>query len=68
MVKIQVTEQRLKEMKEIDPESSFYVDKFMGRKGQVFDVTTTSGGFENYHVNFGKEIGIFYRDEVTIAD
>jgi hypothetical protein len=55
-------------MKEIDPESSFYVDKFMGRKGQVFDVTTTSGGFENYHVNFGKEIGIFYRDEVTLAD
>jgi hypothetical protein len=63
-----LTEKQKEEMVHIDPESVFYLDKFAGKKGQVFDITTTSGGFTNYHVNFGKEIGIFYADEVTLAD
>jgi hypothetical protein len=53
----------------IDPESFHYLEKFEGKTGQVFDITTTSGGFHNYHVNFGNEIGVFYTDEIEhVAD
>jgi hypothetical protein len=65
---LKLTEKQREEMTYIDPESVFYIDKFGGKVGQVFDITRTSGGFVNYHVNFGKDIGIFYESEVTIAD
>lgn len=55
------------EQKQIDPESFYYLEKFLGKKGQVFDITRTSSGFANFHVNFGNEVGIFYEKEVTIA-
>jgi hypothetical protein len=58
---------KLTEWKEIDPESAYYLEKFNGKTGQVFDVTMTSGGFYNFHVNFGNEIGIFYRDEIELV-
>jgi hypothetical protein len=56
------------EMDLVDPESLSYLEKFEGKKGQVFDITTTSSGYTNYHVNFGSEIGIFYKSEVTLAE
>jgi hypothetical protein len=62
-----LTEKQRKEMTYIDPESVFYIDKFAGQVGQVFDVTTTSGGFLNFHVNFGKDIGIFYEKEIEFV-
>lgn len=63
-----LTDKQKEEMFQIDPESVSYLEKFEGKKGQVFDITTTSSGYTNYHVNFGKDIGIFYRSEVTLAD
>jgi hypothetical protein len=59
-----LTEKKKAEMAYVDPESVFYLDKFEGKEGQVFDITKTSGGFTNFHVNFGKDIGIFYENEV----
>jgi hypothetical protein len=55
---------KLEEMSYVDPESVFYLEKFAGKVGQVFDITRTSGGFTNFHVTFEKEIGIFYENEV----
>lgn len=67
-VRIGLTQNRLKEIDLIDPETVHYIQQFRGKVGQVFDITTTSTGFTNYHVNFGKEIGIFYSEEVTLVD
>lgn len=68
MVKIGVSLERLVELERIDPESYYYVKDNMGKVGQVFDVTTADNGMTTYHVNFGKEIGMFYPDEVTLVD
>lgn len=48
-----------------DPESDWYVnEKFIGKVGQLFDVTRSSKGVPSFHVNFGNEIGIFHEDEI----
>lgn len=66
-VTVHVSDSRLEEMRLIDPESSYYVEKFLGQSGQVFDITLNDSGQKSYHVNFGNEIGIFYRNEVTVS-
>jgi hypothetical protein len=67
-VKVQMPKKKLEEKKLIDPETAYYLEKFLGQTGQVFDITMTKSGFTTYHVNFGNEIGIFYADEVTHAE
>jgi hypothetical protein len=50
-----------------DPETSYYVESFAGKTGQLFDVTRTSRGVPNFHVNFGKDIGVFYENEIELV-
>jgi hypothetical protein len=57
-------QKRKSEIRTIDPETLYYIEKFEGKVGQLFDVTLTSEGFKNYHINFGKDIGIFYEKEI----
>lgn len=48
-----------------DPESEYYVNKFAGQIGELFDVTRSSRGVPSFHVMFkSKEIGIFYEEEL----
>ncbi|MGG3561610.1 hypothetical protein ABES03_08400 [Neobacillus rhizosphaerae] len=47
-----------------DPESEFYIEKFAGRIGELFDVTRSSKGTASFHINFGNEIGIFHENEI----
>ena len=68
MVKISVTQKDMNELYHIDPESYYYLEKYQGRVGQVFDMTTAENGYMTYHVNFGKEIGMFYGREVTLTE
>lgn len=48
----------------LDIESEYYLDKFSGKVGQLFDITRSSSGICSFHVNFGNEIGIFYETEI----
>jgi hypothetical protein len=50
-----------------DVEDHEYVKSFAGKEGQLFDVTISSEGVESYHINFGNEIGIFYKNEIELV-
>lgn len=67
MVKVTVSTEKLVELERIDPESYYYLKDRMDGVGQVYDITVAENGMTTYHVNFGKEIGMFYPNEVTLV-
>lgn len=63
-----MTLQQKTELGYIDPESLHYMEKFEGKEGKLFDVTMTTSGFKNYHVEFGNNVvGIFYQNEIELV-
>lgn len=50
-----------------NPENEFYLSKFAGKIGQLFDITRSDRGVVSFHVNFGKDIGIFYETEIELV-
>lgn len=50
-----------------DFETFYYIEKFKGKQGTIYEITKTEKGVACFHVDFGNESGVFYENEIEVV-